>query len=163
MQFVTWLTDKVTGVFRFSGYTNGVLPNGWYEGTVGAGEFADLAGNVSVADLNFSFFVLAGDANRNQKVDISDFNLLATNFGKTGKTFSQGDFDYSGTVTILDFNILATNFGKRVDPPTNQPATGFIANSTTPIASSSAKTTLLQDATLTDAPAHERRVLADVL
>jgi hypothetical protein len=163
MQFVTWLTDKVTGVFRFSGYTNGVLPNGWYEGTVGAGEFADLAGNVSVADLNFSFFVLAGDANRNQKVDISDFNLLATNFGKTGKTFSQGDFDYSGTVTILDFNILATNFGKRVDPPTNQPATGFSANSTTPIASSSAKTTLLQDATLTDAPAHERRVLADVL
>lgn len=168
MQFVTWLTDKVTGVFRFPGYTGGVLPDGWYEGTVGAGKYSDLAGNASTADINFSFFVLGGDADRNQKVDILDFNILAANFGKNGMTFSQGDFDYSGNVTITDFNILAANFGKHVDPPMNQTHANrtTLSSAPTPItaATSSLPTdTLLQDVDLAQKVPSHRRTLADVL
>jgi hypothetical protein len=46
-------------------------------------------------------------------VSLEDFNILATNFGKTGMTFSQGNYDYSadGKINLLDFNVLATNFG----------------------------------------------------
>ncbi len=168
MQFVTWLTDKVTGVFRFPGYTGGVLPDGWYEGTVAAGKYSDLAGNASTADINFSFFVLGGDADRNQKVDILDFNILAANFGKSGMTFSQGDFDYSGNVTITDFNILAANFGKHVDPPMNQTQANrrTLSLASTPItaATSSPPTnTLLQDADLAHKVPSHRRTLVDVL
>jgi hypothetical protein len=52
-----------------------------------------------------------------------------SNFGKTGQTFSQGNYDYSsdGQVTILDFNILAANFGKHLDPPTGTAQTNSSA------------------------------------
>jgi hypothetical protein len=51
--------------------------------------------------------------------------VLATNFGLSGRNFSQGNFDASsdGMVSITDFNLLATNFGKHVDaPPAVTPA-----------------------------------------
>ena len=43
-----------------------------------------------------------------------DFNSLAANFNGTGKTFSQGNFNYdaNGAVDTTDFNLLAGNFGK---------------------------------------------------
>lgn len=52
-----------------------------------------------------------GDIDGNNKVDIFDYNILLTNFGKTDSGF-QGDFDNNGRVDIFDFNILLTNFGK---------------------------------------------------
>jgi hypothetical protein len=57
-----------------------------------------------------------GDANQSGKVDITDFNILASNFGKSGMTFTKGDFDGDGTVTIRDFNLLASNYGKSAPP-----------------------------------------------
>jgi hypothetical protein len=61
----------------------------------------------------------AGDANRDNKVDSADFNLLALNFGGTGKTWDQGDFNDSadGKVDSADFNLLALNFGASRTPP----------------------------------------------
>jgi hypothetical protein len=52
-------------------------------------------------------------------VNITDFNLLATNFGKSGMAFSQGNLDRSsdGAVAITDFNLLASAFGKAMSPP----------------------------------------------
>lgn len=55
--------------------------------------------------------VKPGDIDGNGKVDIFDYNILLTNFGKTG-TGIQGDIDNSGKVDIFDYNILLTNFGK---------------------------------------------------
>jgi hypothetical protein len=55
--------------------------------------------------------VKPGDIDGNNKVDIFDYNLLLTNFGKTG-TSLVGDIDKNGKVDIFDYNILLTNFGK---------------------------------------------------
>lgn len=52
-----------------------------------------------------------GDIDGNGKVDIFDYNILLTNFGKTGNGI-QGDLNGSGKVDIFDYNILLTNFGK---------------------------------------------------
>ncbi len=52
-----------------------------------------------------------GDLDGNNKVDIFDYNILLTNFGKTG-TGIQGDLDQNNKVDIFDYNILLTNFGK---------------------------------------------------
>ena len=39
---------------------------------------------------------------------------MAANFGKSGKVWDQGDFDYDGVVNSIDFGLLAGNFGKSV-------------------------------------------------
>ena len=52
-----------------------------------------------------------GDADLSGTVNLADFNLLAGNFGLTGKNWSDGDFDYDGSVGLADFNLLAGNFG----------------------------------------------------
>jgi hypothetical protein len=52
-----------------------------------------------------------GDLDGNNKVDIFDYNILLTNFGKTGIGIV-GDIDNDGKVSIFDYNDLLTNFGK---------------------------------------------------
>ncbi len=42
---------------------------------------------------------------------------MATHFGQTGMTDTQGDFNGDGTVNALDFNILATKFGTKLAAP----------------------------------------------
>ena len=51
------------------------------------------------------------DANHDATVNLTDFNILAQNFGQTPRTFTQGDFNYDGRVNLSDFNILAQHFG----------------------------------------------------
>ncbi len=53
-----------------------------------------------------------GDINNSGKVDIFDFNILLTDYGKTDSTSLRSDLNGSGKVDIFDFNILLTNFGK---------------------------------------------------
>ena len=36
--------------------------------------------------------------------------MLAANYGNTSAVWTQGDFNYDGTVNVTDFNILASNF-----------------------------------------------------
>jgi hypothetical protein len=93
-----------------------VLPDGNYRLRVAAANLTDAAGNPLDQDLSHDFFVLAGDANRDRVVNLRDFNALASNFGKSGRLFSQGDFNYDGQVTLADFNILANRFGQGVAP-----------------------------------------------
>ena len=55
-----------------------------------------------------------GDANGDGRVDINDLTIVLTNFGKTGRVWSQGsmDGDPAGTVDINDLALVLANFGK---------------------------------------------------
>lgn len=64
------------------------------------------------ADAICLLYTLSGDATMDRSVNGSDFNLLATNFGGSDKSWRQGDFTYDGLVNSGDFNALASNFGK---------------------------------------------------
>ena len=57
---------------------------------------------------------LPGDANGDGQVDINDLTIVLSNFGSTGRAWSQGcmDGDPAGTVDINDLTIVLANFGK---------------------------------------------------
>ncbi len=92
------------------------LPDGHYRATLRGVGIVDNNGNVMLADRTVDFFVLAGDANRDGQVNLADFNVLASNFGQSNRTFSQGDFNYDGQVNLADFNLLASRFGQQLAP-----------------------------------------------
>ena len=100
----------------------GLLADGNYRATLPAGSVSDAGGNALASDYSFDFFALAGDANHDRTVDISDLGILATNWQGTGKTFAQGDFNYDGVVDVSDLGILATNWQKTLAVP-SQPTT----------------------------------------
>ena len=55
----------------------------------------------------------SADLNNDGKVDIFDYNILMSNFGKTGVAgFVKSDINKDGKVDIFDYNILISNFGK---------------------------------------------------
>jgi hypothetical protein len=68
---------------------------------------------------SLDFCILAGDANRDRKVDVADLGILASNWQQSGRTFSQGNFDYSasGLVDVADLGILASSWQHNVPPP----------------------------------------------
>jgi hypothetical protein len=68
------------------------------------------------ADEVFTFFFLMADANHDGNVNLSDFNILAANFGQSPRDFTQADFTYDGLVNLADFNILAARFGMSLAP-----------------------------------------------
>jgi hypothetical protein len=53
-----------------------------------------------------------GDANGDNAVNIFDYNILISNYGKSVCGVSSGDFDASCTINIFDYNILISNYGK---------------------------------------------------
>lgn len=57
-------------------------------------------------------YTLAGDADLNGVVNISDFSRLAANFNLTNAVWSRGDFNYDGVTGIGDFAVLASNFNE---------------------------------------------------
>ena len=53
-----------------------------------------------------------GDANGDDKVDVSDLGILAANYGTTGgATLAMGDFNDDGKVDAGDLGILAAHYG----------------------------------------------------
>ena len=52
-----------------------------------------------------------GDVNSDGATNISDFNILAGNFGASVATNTSGDLNGDGLVNISDFNILVGGFG----------------------------------------------------
>jgi serine-aspartate repeat-containing protein C/D/E len=96
-------------------FSPAVLPDGNYRLTIAAGSMPN-----QVAPHQLDFFVLAGDANHDRVVDLTDFTVLASNFNQSGKTFGGGNFSYdaAGNVDLTDFTILAANFNKTLAPPT---------------------------------------------
>jgi tartrate-resistant acid phosphatase type 5 len=110
-----------TANFTYTGATNGILPDGNYHAVLPAGSVQDSSGNSTTAATTLDFFVLAADANRDRKVDLTDFAVLTSNFNTTGKRFSQGNFSYdaAGAVDLTDFTFLASNFNSALPAPTS--------------------------------------------
>lgn len=88
----------------------GPLPNGHYRLSISG--ISDFALN-DLTSVSYSFFTLAGDANRDGVVGFDDLLTVARNYGGSGKTFSEGNFDYdpAGNVGFSDLLILARNYG----------------------------------------------------
>jgi hypothetical protein len=72
-----------TLTLTFPGYTGGIVPDGNYENTIASANVADLAGNPRIANNTFDFFFLGADANRDKKVDLTDFRILASRFNSS--------------------------------------------------------------------------------
>jgi hypothetical protein len=72
------------------------------------------AGTAAGATWSFKYFAnpLPGDANLDSRVDGADFMILYGNFGKTSRTWEQGDFDGNGDVDFVDYQALGVNYGK---------------------------------------------------
>jgi hypothetical protein len=108
--------DPLTNVATFS-YTGnaggipGVLPDGNYRATLLAPGITNTAGQPLAANHVFNFRFLQGDANNDGRVNLIDFDILASNFGQTNQTFAQADFNYDTIVNLPDFDILAARFG----------------------------------------------------
>jgi hypothetical protein len=66
-----------------------------------------------------TFFVLGADGNRDRAVNFEDLLVLARNYGHSGRTFSQGNFDYSadGKVDFNDLLLLARQYNSTVAAP----------------------------------------------
>lgn len=90
------------------------LTNGDYVVRVLAGGINAAGGPSNSADLSATFFSLAGDTNRDRVVNFDDLLTLAQNYGQSGRTFSQGNVDYSadGTVGFDDLLLLAQNYSR---------------------------------------------------
>ena len=56
-------------------------------------------------------YTFYGDSNFDGQTNLSDFNVLAANFGTSNKRWVRGDNDYNLTVNLSDFNRLAGSFG----------------------------------------------------
>jgi hypothetical protein len=112
--------DNINNVATFTPASGASLPDGNYSATLLPAGITDAAGNPLAAGRQIDFFVLSADADHDRTVGPSDFNLLATNFGKSNQPWAAGDFDGDGVVGPSDFNILATRFGTTLPPPQGQ-------------------------------------------
>ena len=109
-----------TGAFGTVNYDGQTLapdftgPNGSFRSHEGDGRFRSVTyGENDVVFANF--YALEGDADGDRDIDITDFNVLASNFDDSGANsatndWTTADFDADGDIDITDFNFLAANF-----------------------------------------------------
>jgi hypothetical protein len=105
-------TMTVSGLsYRFN--RTSPLPDGNYEAVIPVGAVSNANGTNKLS-MSMNFHVLAGDANRDKKVDFDDLLILASNYNSTGKTFSQANFNYdaAGSVNFDDLLILASRYNQ---------------------------------------------------
>jgi Chitobiase/beta-hexosaminidase C-terminal domain/CotH kinase protein/Lamin Tail Domain/PKD domain len=107
------------------------LADGNYLATLSGAGVTDAANNsldgdgdgVAGGDFTLPFFFLSGDADHDRDVDFNDLVALAQNYGQSGKTFAEGNFDgdAAGNVDFQDLVQLAQRYG------TSLPAAGAVA------------------------------------
>lgn len=108
--------DGKSITFSFSGPP---FTDGPYRFRIPMGTIESSSGGLTRSDTDLTgtnYYILAGDLNRDRVVNFDDLLTLSQNFGQTGKTFSQGNIDYSpdGLVGFDDLLILAQRYGTSV-------------------------------------------------
>ena len=63
--------------------------------------------------------------NLDGRVDVSDLGILATNYGKSGMKWGDGDATGDGAVDVSDLGILATHYGETA-PAVSVPEPGTL-------------------------------------
>lgn len=108
--------DSATDTATFTFPTG--LADGNYRLTLPAAATTDPSGNALAAAGSLAFYVLAGDANRDRKVDFNDLVPLAQNYNTTGgKTWAEGDFTGDGSVDFNDLVLLAQRYNTSLPVP----------------------------------------------
>ncbi len=82
-------------------------------GTLSSSTFPFQAWSV---ELDATATLVAGDANLDARVDLSDFGILKAGFG-TGHFWREGDFNADFRIDLTDFGVLKQNFGARMAAP----------------------------------------------
>jgi Bacterial Ig-like domain/Leishmanolysin len=108
--------NRVTGLLGTTSarvVSDAVLPDGNYLFTLAAGGVTDVAGNTLASPSTVTFRHLTGDGDDNGTVDFNDLLTLAQNYTQSGRTFAEGNYDYSvdGLVNFNDLLVLAQNYG----------------------------------------------------
>jgi hypothetical protein len=117
--------------FSFTGNTLTIslgsarIPDGNFIATLNGSLITDASGNKlagtdgTPGDPYYdNFFLLAGDANHDGIVDITDYNTLESNFGITsGMLWHNGDFTYDRKVNSSDYFLLHKNYGENLTLP----------------------------------------------
>jgi hypothetical protein len=104
--FSSYNASTATARYTYSG----PLADGNYRATILAGGVKDLSNNLLISSFSQDFYFEMADAHHDGRVNALDFNAVATNFGQSSRTFSQGDFNFDGQVNAADFTILAMKF-----------------------------------------------------
>src|SRR5688500_7192563 len=73
-----------------------VLADGNYRAALASEDVKNAGGESLNGDHVLDFYFLGADADRDRDVDLQDFNRYAANQGQSGRTFSQGDWNYDG-------------------------------------------------------------------
>jgi len=88
---------------------NGISANG--SAMTGRGFFNGQPRGWIVTGITYAPTPCPGDVNGDGSTNISDFNILASQFGQSVAPNTGGDLTGDGLVNIADFNILAGDFG----------------------------------------------------
>jgi len=113
-------TTDASGFFTAA---TGLLPNGNYTWRAKGPQYLATSGSLTLTDVDVHQEMglqLAGDANNDNCVNISDFSIVRDSFGRSiGDPGYDARADFTGddTVTILDYNLMRSNFGICGAPP----------------------------------------------
>jgi hypothetical protein len=106
---VSWDAATKTATFTFSS----ALPDGDYRATLTGSAVLDAYNFGLSSNSTYTFFAMAGDANRDRAVGFADLTLLAQNYNlKSGATWAMGDFTGDGAVDFADLVIISQNYNK---------------------------------------------------
>jgi glutamyl endopeptidase len=95
-----------------------LLSNGLWQATLPGSSIVSAGGVAAQAPVSFQFGVLNGDADGSGTVNLADFGVLRSNFGRTGfLSAGEGDFNFDGRVDLADFGLLRGSFGQTVATP----------------------------------------------
>jgi len=109
--FVNDVETGTTAVFANGGYTNLNLSISGSSSTSGGSTSPSGGGSITTTATTLSAAAQKVDANKDNKIDVLDFNTLMVNWGKTTAN-NVADFNGDGKVDIFDFNLLMINWTK---------------------------------------------------